>query len=56
MENPNYKNENIDRKYLKAHSGLRKVFAAESPLNMVKNTLYFTSKALSVLEILKLLS
>ena len=39
-----------------ALSGLRKFLATESPLKMMKNTFYFTSKALSVLNIFKFLS
>ena len=35
-------------------SGLRQFFAAKSPLEMMKNTFYFTSKALFVLKIFKL--
>ena len=34
-------------------SGLRQFFAAKSPLEMMKNTFYFTSKALFVLKIFK---
>ena len=37
-------------------SGMRQFLAIESPLKMTKNTFYFTSKALSVLKILKFLS
>ena len=37
-------------------SGLRQFSATESPLKMMKNAFYFTSKALFVLKILKLLS
>ena len=36
-----------------ALSGLRQFVAAESPFKMIKNTFYFTSKALFVLKILK---
>ena len=36
-------------------SGLRQFLAAESPLKMMKNTFYFTSKALFVLKIFKFL-
>ena len=43
-------------KLLKAHSGLRKILATKSPLKMMKNTFYFTSKALVVLKIFKVLS
>ena len=37
-------------------SGLRQFLAAESPLKMMKNVFYFTSKALFVLKIFKFLS
>ena len=36
--------------------GLIKFLAAESPLKMMKNTFYFTLKALFILKIFKLLS
>ena len=36
-------------------SGLRQFFATESPLKMMKNTFYFTSKALFILKIFKFL-
>ena len=39
-----------------ALSGLRQFLATESPLKMIKNVFYFTSKALLVLKILKFLS
>ena len=39
-----------------ALSGLRQFLAIESPLKMMKNTFYFTSKALFVLKIFKFLS
>ena len=39
-----------------ALSGLRQFLATESPLKMIKNALYFTSKALFVLKIFKFLS
>ena len=39
-----------------AFLGLRQTLATESPLNMTKNTFYFTSKDLFVLKIFKLLS
>ena len=43
--------------YLKgALSGLRQFSATESPLKMMKNAFYFTSKALFVLKIFKFLS
>ena len=35
---------------------LRQFLATESPLEMMKNTFYFTSKPLSVLKIFKVLS
>ena len=37
-------------------SGLRQFLATESPLKMMKNAFYFTSKALFVLKIFKFLS
>ena len=37
-------------------SGLRQFLVTESPLTMMKNAFYFTSKALSVLKTLKFLS
>ena len=37
-------------------SGLRQVLATESPLKVMKNAFYFTSKALFVLKILKFLA
>ena len=39
-----------------ALSGLKQVLATESPLKIMKNAFYFTSKALFVLQIFKLLS
>ena len=39
-----------------ALSGLRQFLTTESPLRMMKNTFYFTSKALFVLEIFRFLS
>ena len=39
-----------------ALSGLREFLAAESPLKMMKNDFYFTSKTLFVLRIFKFLS
>ena len=39
-----------------AHPGLRQFLAAENPLKMMKNTFYFTSKALFVLKMFKFLS
>ena len=36
-----------------ALSGLRQLLATESPLKMMKNGFYFTSKALFVLKIFK---
>ena len=36
--------------------GLRQSLGIESPLKMMKNAFYFTSKALLVLKIIKLLS
>ena len=40
----------------RALSGLRQFLATESPLKMMKNTIYFTSKALFALKIFKFLS
>ena len=37
-------------------AGLRQFLATESPLKMMKNAFYFTSKALFVLKIFKFLS
>ena len=37
-------------------SGLRQFLAAETPLKVMKNALYFTSKALSILKIFNFLS
>ena len=39
-----------------ALSGLRQFLAVESPLKMMKNALYFTSKALFIMKIFELLS
>ena len=39
-----------------AFSGLRQFLVTESPLKIVKNTFYFTLKALFVLKIFKFLS
>ena len=39
-----------------ALSGLIQFLATESPLKMMKNTFYFTLKALFILEIFKFLS
>ena len=39
-----------------ALSGLRQIFAIESPLKVMKNAFYFTSEALFVLSIFKFLS
>ena len=39
-----------------ALSGLRQILATESPLKMMRNAFYFSSKALLVLEIFKFLS
>ena len=38
-----------------ALSGRRQFLATESPLNMMKNAVYFTSKALFVVKIFKFL-
>ena len=54
------KKPSIDR--IKTHllkgalSGLRQFLATESPLKMMKNAFYFTSKGLFVLKIFKFLS
>ena len=39
-----------------ALSGLRQIFATESPLKMIKNAFCFTLKALVVLKVSKFLS
>ena len=39
-----------------ALSGLRQLWAIESPLKAMKNTFYFTGKALVILKIFKFLS
>ena len=39
-----------------ALSGLREILATDSPLKMMKNAFYLTSKALFVLKIFKFLS
>ena len=41
---------------LKVHSQVGDNLAVESPLKMMKNTFYFTSKAFFVLKIFKFLS
>ena len=46
----------LDNDVKGALSVLRQFLANESPLKMIKNTFYFTLKALSVLKIFKLLS
>ena len=47
----------INKKFIKsALAGLRQFLATESPIKMMKNTFYFTSKALFVLKKLKFLS
>ena len=43
-------------KFKGALSVLRQCWATENPLKMMKNTFYFPSKALFVLEIFKFLS
>ena len=43
-------------KFKGALSDLRKFLAIESPLKMMKNAFYFTSKALFVLNVFKFLS
>ena len=51
---PNWSEESFIVK--DALSGLRQFLAIESPLKMIKNTFYFTSKALFVLKTFKVLS
>ena len=52
-----FSNASLFFKELKvALSGLRKFLAIESPLKMIKNTFYFTSKAPFILKIFKFLS
>ena len=46
--------DTLARINLKAHSGLRKLFATESPLKKMKNAFYF--KAFFILKIFKFLS
>ena len=46
----------MNRKTKDPLSGLRQFWATESPLKMIKNAFYFTSKALFVLKIFKGLS
>ena len=45
----------INGQFKDALSGLRQLSETESPLNMTKNALYFTSKALFILKIFKFL-
>ena len=45
-----------DRDLKGALEGLRQFLATETPLKMMKNPFYFTSKALFVLKIFKFLS
>ena len=45
-----------DHSFKGALSGLRQFLASESPLKMMRNAFYFTSKALFVLKIFKFLS
>ena len=45
-----------ENKVKDALSSLRQVLATESPLKMMKNALYFTLKALSVVKVFKFLS
>ena len=52
---PQIKDENFDN-FKGALSGLGQFLATESPLKMMKNAFYFTSKALFVLKIFKFLS
>ena len=46
----------IPKNVSSALSGMRRFSAAENPSKMMKNTFYFTSKALFVLKIFKFLS
>ena len=46
----------ISSSFKDALSALRQLLATESPLKMIKNAYYFTSKALFVLKIFKVLS
>ena len=50
------KPENFKERLKGALSGLRQFLATESPLKMMRNAFYFTSKALFVLKIFKFLS
>ena len=50
------KPENFKERLKGALSGLRQFLATESPLKMMENAFYFTSKALFVLKIFKFLS
>ena len=45
-----------DNPFKGAHSGLRSFLATESPLKVMENVFYFTSKALFVLKIFEFLS
>ena len=47
------KPENFKERLKGALSGLRQFLATESPLKMMRNAFYFTSKALFVLKIFK---
>ena len=51
-----YKTNKIKRVTKGALSDLGRFLAAESPLKMIKNAFYFTSEALFILKIFKLLS
>ena len=46
----------VFRDFKGALSGLRQFLATESPLKMMKNAFYFTSKALFALKIFRFLS
>ena len=48
-------NHSASNDFKGALSGLRQFLATERPLKMMKNTFYFTSKALLVLKIFKFL-
>ena len=48
--------QHCQRGFKGALSGLRQFLPHESPLKMMKNTFYFTSKALFVFKIFKFLS
>ena len=51
-----YFEDSLSESFNGSLSGLRQFLAAESPLEMMKNAFYFTSKALFVLKVFKFLS